>query len=101
MYLGLTCWQTVCVLSHVLLFGSPWTRGLLGPHGLGSSAHGFFQARIPEWVAISFPEDLPDPGTQSTSLEPPQLAGGFLTTAPPEKPFGRLGLTGKPRRWRI
>ena len=89
------------MLSHVLLFGSPWTMGLLGPHGLGSSAHGFFQARIPEWVAISFPEDLPDPGTQSTSLEPPQLAGGFLTTAPPEKPFGRLGLTGKPRRWRI
>ena len=51
----------VCVLSRVLLFGSPWTRGLLGPHGLGSSVHGIFQARIPEWVAISFPRESSRP----------------------------------------
>jgi len=27
-----------------------------------SSVHGIFQARILEWVAISFSMDLPDPG---------------------------------------
>ena len=26
-----------------------------------SSAHGISQGRIPEWVAIPFPGDLPDP----------------------------------------
>jgi len=38
----------------------------------GSSVHGIFQARIKEWVAISFSRDLPDPG-----IEPaiPSLAG--------------------------
>ena len=28
----------------------------------GSSVHGVFQARILEWVAISFSRDLPHPG---------------------------------------
>ena len=42
----------------------------------GSSDHGILQARIMEWVAISFPGDLPDPG-----IEPPvsQIAGSFFT----------------------
>ena len=103
MYLGLNCWQTVCVCvcSVVSYFLGPHGLGdFLGPHGLGFSVHGIFQAEY--WSGLPFPspEDLPDPGTQPTSLEPPQLAG-FLTTAPPGKPLGRLGLTGKPRRWRI
>ena len=37
----------------------------LQPHGLsllGFSAHGIFQARILEWVAILTPGDLPNPG---------------------------------------
>ena len=33
-----------------------------------------------EWVAISFPWDLPNPGTESASLA---LAGGFFATKPP------------------
>ena len=36
----------------------------------GSSVHGIFQARILEWVAISFSEDLPDPGIEP---RPPTL----------------------------
>ena len=32
-----------------------------------SSVHGIFQARVLEWVAISSPEDLPDPGIEPTS----------------------------------
>ena len=30
----------------------------------GSSVRGIFQARILEWVAISFSKDLPDPGIE-------------------------------------
>ena len=47
-----------------------------------ASVHGIFQVGILERVAISFSRDLPDPGIKPTS---PALAGGFLTTVPPEK----------------
>ena len=30
----------------------------------GSSVHGIFQARVLEWVAISFSRDHPDPGNE-------------------------------------
>ena len=33
----------------------------------GSSVHGIFQARTPEWVAISSPRDLPNPGMEPGS----------------------------------
>ena len=42
----------------------------------GSSLHGILQARILEWVAISFSRDLPDTGIQPAS---PVLAGGFFS----------------------
>ena len=45
----------------------------------GSSVHGILQARLPEWVAIPSPGDLPDPGIELTSLLSPALAGGFFT----------------------
>ena len=46
----------------------------------GSSIHGVFQARILEWVAVSSPGDLPDPGIKPSSLMSPALADGFFTT---------------------
>ena len=49
---------------------------------LGSSVHGILQARIQEWVAISFSGDLPRPGIKLVS---PALSGGFFTTEPPWK----------------
>ena len=51
----------VCVhaLSHVQLFATPWTVAHQAP-----SVHGIFQARILEWVAISF-SDLLGPGSNS------------------------------------
>ena len=52
----------------------------------GSSVHGIFQARILEWVAISSPGDLPDPGIEPRSLASPAFVGRFFTTAPPGKP---------------
>ena len=51
----------------------------------GSFVHGIFQARILEWVAISFLEDLPNLGIEPVSLAWPvdslplnHLAGFFL-----------------------
>ena len=41
----------------------------------GSSVHGNLQARILEWVSISFSGDLPDPGIKPGSLV---LADGFF-----------------------
>ena len=51
-----------------------------GPQG--SSVHGILQARILEWVAISYSRDLPEPGIKPASLKPPTLADGFCTTVP-------------------
>ena len=48
-----------------------------------SSIHGISQARILEWVAISFSRDLPDLGMEPES---PALAGGFFTAEPQGKP---------------
>ena len=44
----------------------------------GSSVHGILQARILEWVAISFSGDLPNPGIEPTFLQSPALAGRFF-----------------------
>ena len=48
-----------------------------------SSVHGILQAKIMEWVAISFFGGLPDLGIEPVC---PALAGGFFTTKPPGKP---------------
>ena len=52
----------VSLLSCVQLFATPMDCSLPG-----SSIHGISQARIPEWVAISSPRDLPDPGIKPKS----------------------------------
>ena len=53
-----------------------------------SYVHGIVQASILEWVATSFPQNLPDPGTEPTPSTPPTIActvGRFFTTATPGK----------------
>ena len=67
-----------CVLSHfscVRLFATPWTVACLSPLSIG-----FF--RYEYWSGLPFPTpgDLPDPGTEPTSLMPPTLTGKFFTT---------------------
>ena len=54
----------VCVqsLSHVQLFATSQNVARQGPPILG-----LFQARLLQWVAISFSRDLPDPGVQAGS----------------------------------
>ena len=59
-----------------------------------SSVHGISQARILEWVAISFSRDLPDHGIGVTNPASPALAGGFFTTEPPGKPAPYYIVTG-------
>ena len=54
---------------------------------LGSSVHGIFQARILEWVGISFSRGSSDPGIESAS---PALAGRVFTAEPPGKPVTYL-----------
>ena len=49
-------WSEVKSLSRIQLFATPWTAIVSSARGSlpGSSVHGIFQARILEWVAISF-----------------------------------------------
>ena len=60
-----TPWCPFCclVLSPVRLF---WDLTDCSPPG--SSVHGIFQARILEWVAISFSRGLPKPGIKPMSF---------------------------------
>ena len=50
---------------------------------LGSSVHGILQARMLEWVAISFSRGSFRPAVSTATLA---WAGRFFTTKPPEKP---------------
>ena len=51
-----------------------------------SSVHGISQARILEWVAISFSRGSSQPEIEPTTPASPALAGGFFTMAPPREP---------------
>ena len=52
----------------------------------GSSVHGVLHARIPEWVAMPTPGDLPDLEIEPTPPAPPAQQTDFFTTEPPVKP---------------
>ena len=51
----------------------------------GSSVHGILQARLLEWVAISFSRGSSWPRDQTTSLTSSALEGRFFTPLPPGK----------------
>ena len=74
------CTLLLLLFRHSVLSDSCNPMGCSPP---GSSVHGIFQARILEWVAISFSGDLPDPGIQSVSSA---LEGGFFIAEKPGKP---------------
>ena len=54
-----------CMLSH---FSHAWDSDPMDYTLQASSVCGISQARILEWVAISFSGDLPNPGIEPTSL---------------------------------
>ena len=63
----------------------------LGPQELDYSppdfsVHGIFQARILEWVAISYSRGFSNPVIKPASLVSLALAGRAFTTVPPGKP---------------
>ena len=71
----------VCMLSCVRL------NNAMNCRLPDSSVYGTLQARILEWVAISFSGDLPDPRIELTSPVFPTLSGGFFTTELHGKPI--------------
>ena len=64
------------MLSHVLLFATPWAVAHQAPLSMGFPRQEY-------WSGLPFPspEDLPDMGIKSKSPESPALAGGFFTTS--------------------
>ena len=59
--------QYSCLVAKLFdSFATPWTVAHEAP------VHGIFRARIPEWIAISFSQDLPHPGVEPAS---PALIG--------------------------
>ena len=52
----------------------------------GSSVQGVFQARILEWVAISYSRGSSQPRDGTHVSVSPALTGRFFTTVPPGKP---------------
>ena len=65
-------------LGLVRPFGIPWTVAHQGP------VHGIFQARILDWVAVSFWRGFSWPRDRSPIF---CLTGGFFITEPPGKPI--------------
>ena len=70
-------------VSHVWLFTTPWTVARQAPLSMG-----ILQARILEWIAISFSRGSSDPGVEPGS---PALQEDSLPSEPP----------GKPTYWRL
>ena len=71
--------------NYVWLFCDPMDCNLPG-----SSVHGILQARILEWVAMSFSRGSSQPRDWIHVF---YIAGGFFTTEPPGKPKRVLELT--------
>ena len=72
----------VCACSIVFNSAIPWTVTPPVPLSMGFSRQEFWSG-----LPYSPPGDLPNPGTEPTSLTSPALAGVFFTAEPPEKPY--------------
>ena len=68
-------------LCACALFVTPWTVARQAPLSMGFSRQEYWSG-----LPCPPPGDLPNPGMEPTSLVSPALAGGFFTTAPPQKP---------------
>ena len=79
-------WNSVCVLSCVQLFTTPWTVADQAPPSMGFSRQEY-------WTGLSCPPpgDLPNQGIKPTSLMSLALADGFFTISPtwesPTQPY--------------
>ena len=62
-------------------FSHVWLCNYVNCSTSGSSVRGILQERILEWVAISSPGDLPNPGIEPVSFLSHALTGRFFTTS--------------------
>ena len=69
--------ETLCLLSHIWLFATPWTAACHGPLSIGFSRQEYWSG-----LPISSPGDLPNPRIKPKSFESPALTGGFFITGP-------------------
>ena len=82
----------VVLLKYFCCLVSKSCPTFLLPHGLYTTrllCPGIFQARILEWVAISFSRGSSWPRDRTRVS---CIAGRFFTTVPPEKPFTKIYL---------
>ena len=77
----------MCVAQSCLTLCNPMDCSLPG-----SSVHGISQARILEWVAISFSRESSPPRNRTCIS---CIAGRFFTAQPPRKPRGVLAAAAK------
>ena len=66
-------------LSHVQLFGTPWTVARQAPLSMGFSRQEYWSG-----LPFPFPGDLPNPGIEPGS---PTLQADALSSEPPGKPI--------------
>ena len=67
-------------LSRDRLLATPWTTAYKAPPSMGFSRQEYWSGLL-----FSTAGDLPDSGTEPTSLASPALAGRFFTAEPPGK----------------
>ena len=70
-------------IVHACILRCVWLCNPIDCSPPGSSVYGIFQARILEWVAISYSRELLNPRIETQSLGSPALAGRFFTTVLP------------------
>jgi len=77
-------WSVILLFGFLFFFFMFSLLGIYTPEPTRLlQVHGIFQARILEWVAISFSKGSSCPGAAPAS---PTLANGFFITKPPGKP---------------
>ena len=87
MRLGIFSWGLpVCMLSCVWLIVTPCTVAHVTVALQAPLSMGFSRQEYWDGLPCPPPGDLPDPGIDPTS---PTLAGRFITTEPPGKPWGK------------
>ena len=85
-------WAELCLVTQLC----PTFCGPMDCSPPGSSVHGIFQARILEWVVISYSRGSSQPSDQTHIC----LAGRFLTTVPPGKSLFQKHLHTKKKIYR-
>ena len=82
MIVGIKAYSPLCMGSCSVAQSCQTLCDPMAPLPMAFSRQGY-------WSRLPFPPpgDLPNPGIKLTSLVPPALAGGFLTTEPSRKPI--------------